>query len=401
MTNSTSTLYVFLALFIGVILGFLIGRGRKANTEVADATLGGIQAQLATVQAQLNESRAQLEQERNRNQENVRLAQQITDMQQRVLELQEQAKNANQERIKAETAIHEQVSAMNRHNSDLVNQTRAIASAMSSSQSRGKFGEAQLEKLLQNAGLLEGEHFQRQKGAEKIGESGAIPDITIGMPGGSVIYIDSKFPFEKFYQAHEAQDEATRDALLKQHSADLKKHIKDLAAKGYPKRGLSPDFVVVFAPIESIFTEALRADPTLLDESFKLGVTIATPTTMMALLRTVGFVFSRNSIAQNAHEIQRIAGKFLGDLNSLFDKISKVGSALKSTVKAYNSLVPTAETTVRSTANKIVNYQIQGEVPEQIDLIDEQVRPFKAMMDNDDESSASNADTDYPDIHAV
>ena len=123
------------------------------------------------------------------------------------------------------------------------------------------------------------------------------------MPGGSVLYIDSKFPFERFYEAFETEDLQERKTLLAAHTKDLLKHIEALAKRKYSERGASPDFVILYAPVDSIFTEALKSDPALLDKAFALGVTIATPTSMMALLRTVGYLFSRNRVATNAAEI--------------------------------------------------------------------------------------------------
>jgi len=266
------------------------------------------------------------------------------------------------------------------HNENLVNQTRAIAGALASSQTRGKFGEAALEQLLIGAGLIEGEHFTRQRSAERTDASGAIPDITINMPGGSVLYIDSKFPFERFYEAFETEDEDRRKELLALHTKDLLKHIEALSKRKYAERGASPDFVILYAPVDSIFTEALRSDPTLLDKAFALGVTIATPTSMMALLRTVGYLFSRNRVATNAAEIQELAAKFLKDVSSLHEKIVTVGERLKSTLKAYNELIPTAETTVLSAAKKMRALEVSGKTPKAIPELSENVRQLHSKL---------------------
>ncbi|MEI9906501.1 MAG: DNA recombination protein RmuC [Actinomycetota bacterium] len=176
----------------------------------------------------------------------------------------------------------------------LLGETTKIAGALSSSQTRGKFGEAQLEQLLENAGLIEGEHFSRQKSTgvggstdEKIG----IPDVTIHFPGSTVLFIDSKFPFERILDAFNAKDPDEREKFVEQHAKDLLKHVDALARRAYADRENSPDFVVLFAPFESILTEALRIDTRLLKKPLQRGVTIATPTTMMALLKTVGFIF--------------------------------------------------------------------------------------------------------------
>jgi DNA recombination protein RmuC len=266
------------------------------------------------------------------------------------------------------------------HNENLVKQTRAIAGALASSQTRGKFGEAHLEKLLESAGLIENEHFTRQAASEKIGDSGAIPDVTINMPGGSVIYIDSKFPFQRFYEAFETEDDALRKQLLVEHSKDLLAHIQALSKRNYADRGPSPDFVILYAPIDAIFIEAVKAIPDFLETSFRLGVTIATPTSMMALLRTVGYLFSRNRVAANAEEIQTLAVKFLRDVSSLHDKIVTVGDRLKSTLKAYNEMIPTAETTVLSAAKKMKSLDVSGKPLKAFPEVSENLRILESKL---------------------
>ena len=247
--------------------------------------------------------------------------------------------------------------------------------------------------MLQGAGLIEGEHFTRQRSVERSDSSGAIPDITINMPGGSVLYIDSKFPFERFYEAFETEDAEERKALLASHTKDLLKHIEALSKRKYAERGASPDFVVLYAPVDSIFTEALRSDPTLLDKAFALNVTIATPTSMMALLRTVGYLFSRNRVATNAAEIQELAAKFLKDVSSLHEKIVTVGERLKSTLKAYNELIPTAETTVLSAAKKMRALEVTGKTPKAIPELSENVRQLHSKL--------APSDDDYIEVDEV
>ena len=315
-----------------------------------------------------------------KNEATIKLNAELEAMKSRVEDLSRISQEADRRRIGAEAEIKTQIIQMSSHNENLVNQTRAIAGALASSQTRGKFGEAALEQLLQGAGLIEGEHFTRQRSAEKNDSSGAIPDITINMPGGSVLYIDSKFPFERFYEAFETEDVDARKELLAAHTKDLLKHIEALSKRKYAERGASPDFVILDAPVDSIFTEALRSDPALLDKAFALNVTIATPTSMMALLRTVGYLFSRNRVATNAAEIQELAAKFLKDVSSLHEKIITVGDRLKSTLKAYNELIPTAETTVLSAAKKMRSLEVSGKALKAIPELSENVRQLHSKL---------------------
>jgi DNA recombination protein RmuC len=368
---------LLIGLFVGIGIGILISRSRGV-VPVSDPNLT---ANAAIV----NEYRDRLETEQKRSEATVKLSTELEAMKSRVEELNRISLEADRRRVGAEAEIKTQISQMATHNENLVNQTRAIAGALASSQTRGKYGEAALERLLEHAGLVEGEHFIRQRSAARDENSGAIPDITISMPGGSVLYIDSKFPFERFYEAFETQDEQERKQLIAAHSKDLLKHVEALSKRKYEERGASPDFVILYAPVESIFVEALKSDPALLEKAFSYGVTIATPTSMIALLRTAGYLFSRNRVAANAAEIQELAGKFLKDVSSLHEKIVTVGERLKSTLKAYNDLIPTAESTVLTAAKKMRALEVSGKAPKAIPTLSENVRQLHGQNSSDDE----------------
>ena len=372
-------LALVIGLFLGIGLGTLLSRSKNRPIDTS-AEMAAKKSELETAKALLAEYKGQLEASAAKNEATIKLNAELEAMKARVEDLSRISQDADRRRIGAEAEIKTQIIQMASHNESLVNQTRAIAGALASSQTRGKFGEAALEQLLQGAGLIEGEHFTRQRSAEKTESSGAIPDITINMPGGSVLYIDSKFPFERFYEAFESEDADIRKELLSAHTKDLLKHIEALSKRKYAERGASPDFVILYAPVDSIFTEALRSDPALLDKAFALNVTIATPTSMMALLRTVGYLFSRNRVATNAAEIQELAAKFLKDVSSLHEKIVTVGDRLKSTLKAYNELIPTAETTVLSAAKKMRSLEVSGKALKAIPELSENVRQLHSKL---------------------
>lgn len=398
MSNSaTAILALVIGLFIGIGLGTLLGRAKNRPIDTS-AEQAALASELATARSLTAEYKMQLEVERTKSEATIKLNAELEAMKARVEDLSRISRDADLRRVGAEAEIKSQITQMASHNENLVNQTRAIAGALASSQTRGKFGEAALEQLLIGAGLIEGEHFTRQRSAERSDTSGAIPDITINMPGGSVLYIDSKFPFERFYEAFETQDDDQRKELLVLHTKDLLKHIEALSKRKYAERGASPDFVILYAPVDSIFTEALRSDPALLDKAFKLGVTIATPTSMMALLRTVGYLFSRNRVATNAAEIQELASKFLKDVSSLHEKIVTVGERLKSTLKAYNDLIPTAETTVLSAAKKMRNLEVAGKTPKAIPELSENVRQLHSKLAPSDDDYIMGEDIEVDEV---
>lgn len=380
MNNSTTAIVALLiGLFLGIGIGWLFARAKNRPIDTTTQS-AALEAELASARLLTTEYKSQLDAERAKSDATIKLNAELEAMKTRVEDLSRISQDADRRRIGAEAEIKTQITQMASHNENLVNQTRAIAGALASSQTRGKFGEAALEQLLEGAGLIEGEHFTRQRSAERNDTSGAIPDITVALPGGSVIYIDSKFPFERFYEAFETEDQQEHIELLAAHTKDLLKHIEALSKRKYAERGASPDFVILYAPVDSIFTEALRSDPALLDKAFAQGVTIATPTSMMALLRTVGYLFSRNRVATNAAEIQELAAKFLKDVSSLHEKIVTVGDRLKSTLKAYNDLIPTAETTVLSAAKKMRALDVPGKSPKAIPELSESVRALHSKL---------------------
>jgi len=374
MTITSAFIYVFLALFVGVGPGFVIGRGRKA-TDSGEATMEQFQFQLDSVQSQLNESRIQLEQERNRNQETVRIAEQLKAMQDQVGALQTQAKEANEQRIKAEATIAEQVSAMNSLNTDLVGQTRAISRALNNSKERGNFGEVQLENLLKNSGLKEGFDYASQKASSETTR----PDIKLFLPDNVVLFIDSKVPFDSFLAAHDTEDENLQREYMKKHVADVRSHIKTLADKDYQQTGDSPNYVVMFMPFDSLLVEALKTDSQLLGYANEMGVSLASPLTLWPILQNIKYVIGLQRYATEIHDFKKLAAKLLKNINNVQSAIEKVGSNIKTLVKTYNSLIPATETTLRNSAKRIAQFEIEGEKIAPLEQVVVEVRDFKPI----------------------
>lgn len=350
MSSTLVTLITLLiGLFLGAVLGYLISSRRGGDT-----TELTVQLTAAKAERDLYKS------ERDSAINGSKLATEIESMKSSMEKLQKEAQEADRRRIEAESDIRTQVRTMSTHNESLVAQTKAIAGALSHSQKRGKFGEAQLELMLEDAGLHKGIEYTAQRSTTDFDSSG-IPDITVKMPGGTKLFIDSKFPFDRFIEAHEVEDADERERLFIEHKKDLYNHVVALSKRGYQESQDSPDFVILFVPFESLLTEALRVDPLFLENAFKLNVTIATPTSMMALLRTIGNVYSRNAVAQNAENIAQTAAVFMKDLTLLHTKIIKVGAAINSLSKAYGDLIPTAESTVKRAAAKILSFGVSAD----------------------------------------
>ena len=337
---------LLIGLIAGAAIGFLFSSLKSKDS--------------AGNQALLDDYKVQLDAERKKTETAITLNAELVAVKDSVSKLTTQSNEANRIRTEAEAKLNTTILEMRRASESIFDETKKIAGALSNSQTRGKFGEAQLELLLQGAGLREGHEYTAQRSTTDADSSG-IPDVTVNMPGGSQLFIDSKFPFERFLEAFGTDDQTERDQYLQQHTKDLLKHVEALAKRGYHKSQGSPDFVVLFVPFETLLSEALRLDPMLLEKSFKVGVTIATPTSMMALLRTIGYIFTRNKLAENADEIQKVASTFLKNITLLHTKIVAVGKAISQTSKAYEDLVPTAEKTVLAPARRIHNLGVTGD----------------------------------------
>jgi DNA recombination protein RmuC len=350
----SNALITSLVLLIGLICGLLIGLkfGRTQGSAASN--------DVVALKALLEKSEERLKDAESKNESQAKIATQMEEMKTTVERMRVQAQEAAEKRVKSEVELTSTINEMRNASTNLFDETRKIAGALSSSQSRGKFGEAQLELLLEQAGLREGIEFDAQRSTTDADSSG-IPDITVKMPGGSMLFIDSKFPFDRFLEAFATEDQGQRDEFLTAHTKDLLKHVEALSKRGYHKSQGSPDVVVLFLPFETLLAEALRLDPMLLEKAFKVGVTIATPTSMMALLRTVGHIFTRNKLAENADDITKVASTFLKNITLLHNKIVAVGKAINNTSKAYEDLIPTAEKTVLSPAKKINALGVAGD----------------------------------------
>jgi DNA recombination protein RmuC len=355
----SSALVTLITLIIGLFLGLGLGIwiSRMKNTSSSSNSLA---QELNDVKVLLKASDDRLKAAEAKSENDTKIATQMEEMKASVERMRAQSQEAAEKRIASETQLVGTIDEMRKASTTFFDETKKIAGALASSQTRGKFGEAQLQLLLEQAGLREGHEYDAQRSTTDSDSSG-IPDITVHMPGGSKLFIDSKFPFDRFLEAFGTEDQSQRDELLALHTKDLLKHVDALSKRGYHKSQGSPDFVVLFLPFETLLAEALRIDPTLLEKAFKVGVTLATPTTTMALLRTVGHIFTRNQLAENADDITKVAATFLKNITLLHSKIVAVGKAINSTSKAYEDLVPTAEKTVLSPARRIHKLGVAGD----------------------------------------
>lgn len=346
---------VLLGLAIGAFAGGFFGFRFGSKT----------QSTLVSEKNSINEALA------NEQKNSIELKTNITNLMTQIGTLQSQVTTSNQAINTVKDRFETQLETMKVDQSNLLEKTTKLSEALSNSQGRGKYGEAQLENLLQNAGLIEDVDYTRQKADEA---SGGKPDIKIIMPGGLNIFIDSKFPFAKYDEAIIEKDPATRANLMKAHAADLRKHIDELAKRKYDVAPGSANFVVVFAPFESILAEALIADPKLLNDAFAKKVVVAPPSNILALLRTIKMGFEQSALAKNAEEIKVTAVKLADKLISMHDSITSVGMKLGSTLKAYNTLIGTVGTAISPELKKMMAQGLPNKEVPKLGLVSDNVR---------------------------
>ena len=392
-----TSITLILGLFIGLVLGLWISRIKSA---ASGGSASAIAQELNDVKVLLKASDDRLKVAEAKSENETKIATQMEEMKSTVERMRLQAQEAAEKRIASEVQLVGTIDEMRKASTTFFDETKKIAGALASAQTRGKFGEAQLELLLEQAGLREGHEYVAQRSTTDSDSSG-IPDITVAMPGGSTLFIDSKFPFDRFLEAFGTDDHEQRDELLLLHTKDLLKHVDALAKRGYHKSQNSPDFVVLFLPFETLLAESLRLDPLLLEKAFKVGVTLATPTSMMALLRTVGHIFTRNKLAENADDITKVAATFLKNITLLHSKIVAVGKAINQTSKAYEDLIPTAEKTVLAPARRINKLGVAGDKDKLAIEYPESPADVRALNNPDLENPDLDAQDDFIDVEVV
>ncbi len=380
MDTSISNLFLLLSAVIGLLAGVTIG------VLYSRARSGNVSSDLAAEVAKNKVLTEQLESLRKEENEKVRLDQSLQAVTQTISLLSKQSQDAEVKRVEAESVMKTQIENMRTGNETLLRETTRLAGALSNSQTRGKFGETQLEMILENSGLIEGVHFFKQDYRSKDAEISK-PDIRIAIPGGSEIFVDSKFPFDRFLEAIGENEPGARRSLMELHAKDLMGHVNALAKRGYQEGSNSPDYVVLFAPFESILSEALEVDPQILHKSFEKGVTIATPTTMMALLRTVAYVFNQSEMAQNATAITDLAGQLLKRIGVVHNKIAALGKTIKTSERAFNDLVQSAEENMLRPARKMLSLGVPAsnklKTNEQLDDEIREIKPKLAIVNGE------------------
>jgi DNA recombination protein RmuC len=275
------------------------------------------------------------------------------------------------ERVDAYAELREQVRAMSTVSGELRTETKQLVAALRAPQVRGRWGEHQLRRIVEAAGMLEHCDFSEQVTAVN-DIQGVRPDLVVKLQGGRSVVVDAKAPFEAYLAAMESRDERGRDSHLDAHARHLRGHVDALAAKSYWSAfEQTPEFVVLFVPADPFLDAALQRDPTLLEHAFARNVVLATPATLMALLRTVAYVWRQEALARNALAVHTLARELYGRLSTLGDHVSRLGGALGGAVSAYNRAVGSLEARVLVSARKLAELGVSDDelpAPAQVEI---------------------------------
>ncbi|HXA50637.1 MAG TPA: DNA recombination protein RmuC [Candidatus Acidoferrum sp.] len=345
-----------------------LARNNQAFLELAGATLAKTQAA----------SRGDLELRQQA------IAEMVAPVRESLEKVDRKIQELEKARAGAYAGLSEQVRGLLETQSQLRSETGRLVTALRSPSARGRWGEIQLRRVVEMAGMLEYCDFHSQ--ATLFGDEGRLrPDLLVKLPAGKTIVVDAKTPLDGYLQAIEAVDEASRKSRLADHARQVRAHMTSLGRKSYWEQfDHAPEFAVLFLPGECFFSAALESDPELIEFGVEQNIILATPTTLIALLRAVAYGWRQEKLAQNAVEISALGKDLFKRLSDMAAHWNKVGSGLERAVEAYNSAVGSFENRVMVSARKFADLKtapLGVEIP-LLEPVEKTVRAMQGMSED-------------------
>ena len=282
------------------------------------------------------------------------------------------------ERVRAAAELREQVTVVAAGSERLGRETAALVTALRKPQARGRWGELQLRRVVEHAGMLERCDFDEQ--ASFAGPDGGVlrPDLVVRLAGGKSIVVDAKVTLAAYLEAAESTDETVQAERMAAHARHLRQHVDRLADKAYWQQlPNTPEFVVLFVPGEAFLAPALEVDPALLEHAYARRVHIVTPTTLVSLLRAVAYAWQQDALTENAQAVFAAGKELYARLSTLGGHIDKLGRSLNRSVTDFNATVGSLERAVLPSARRMADLGLDGAL-DSPGPVEEVARPLTA-----------------------
>ncbi|WP_224026588.1 DNA recombination protein RmuC [Arthrobacter sp. NicSoilC5] len=377
---------LILALFM-LLLGALAGAAAtyfslRRNSHALESDFDQVSSRLSEVTAQLAAADAErrLLAAQNRELGEARtqdgsVLRALAPVAEKLSAVQQQVALLERDRVEQYGQLAQQLQEARLSDEQLIRSTHALESALRSNSARGQWGEVQLRRVVEAAGMLRHVDFVEQ--VHSAGHDSTVrPDLVVQLPGEKQLVVDAKVPLSSYLEAQElgsvdprlapagpqsANDGRNRQALLAAHAKALRAHVDALGTKKYwDIPGNSPELVVCFIPAESILAAALTADAGLLDHALSRNVVLASPSTLLAVLKSVAFTWRQDVLTDSARELFELARQLYDRMGTLGENVTKLGSSLKTSVDRYNAMVGTLEARVLPTARKLNSLEETG-----------------------------------------
>jgi len=317
----------------------------------SDALAGNNQSFLDLAKTRLGTFQEVAEKELLARQQAV--AELVKPIEQSLKAVDQQVRNIEKERVGAYTALYEQLKSVVGTQEQLKSETGKLVQALRAPHVRGRWGEFQLRRVVEMAGMVSYCDFQEQASVNTA-DGRLRPDLIVRLPGGKTIIVDAKAPLSAYLDAVEAPDEETRRSRMTAHANQIREHINKLSAKGYwDQFAATPEFVVMFLPGEVFFSAALEQDPSLIEQGVQQKVIVASPTTLIALLRAAYYGWQQTQLAENAQRISDLGKRIYDAIRVMSGHFEDVGDHLEKALKSYNKTVGSLERNVLPVARRM------------------------------------------------
>jgi DNA recombination protein RmuC len=369
----TSLILVVICLSAGFGLGWLAAHARSATE---NARLKGLVAANLSSERRVEQSLRTVGGEALR-QHSTEFARLVAPLTASLEKVEHQVAAIERERVDSYASLREQVRHANTSSEQLRAQTQQLVTALRAPQVRGRWGEHQLKRIVEVAGLVEHCDFVEQP-TVTTADGLLRPDLVVTLAGGKHVIVDAKVPFSAYLQAMEATEGHVRTERLKAHAKALRSHVDALSAKSYWSHfDPSPEFVVLFVPADTFLDAALQHDALLMEHAFARDVVLATPSTLIALLRTIAYTWRQEALAANSAAVHTLGRELHSRLATMGSHLAKLGSTLNGAVGAYNSAMGSMEGRVLVTARKFHDLKVSTEdlpEPRQLEVLARQAQ---------------------------